>query len=221
LVFARARTSAFHSILFWDTCQELAKRLNSVLADVDASYFRIELVRRGDAQFFITSTFSPRFNWSRKLTHREVGRNLDFYAAGHIMRPPFPPRRSLIIFEKHLICSLTVEMAILSALEEKNLENELVQFNDSKESLFNETMQKLGLSYLFKWLLNTSAAKDAVTAVMIDSPPAKEWWDKYCFLVNGFGYESLAQRPCPFCSCESNYVLWWPLIQYTFHFIMK
>ena len=38
--------------------------------------------------------------------------------------------------------------------------------------------------------------------------------------VNGFGFPDIVQAPWPFCSSESKYILWWPLLQYTFSFTM-
>lgn len=83
LVFARARTSTFQNLSSWNQVSELAKRLNSAADSVGASYHQVELVRRGPKTYFLTCSRSPRFNWNISLSHRDVGRNLDFFAPDH------------------------------------------------------------------------------------------------------------------------------------------
>lgn len=82
LVFARARTSTLQSIYSWHKVEDLARRLNIAVDSSGASHHRIELVRRGPMTFFVTCSNSPRFNWNVSLTHRDVGKNLDFLLQG-------------------------------------------------------------------------------------------------------------------------------------------
>jgi len=221
LVFTRARTSALHGLEHWGICRALATRLNSVLASIGASHHRIELVRRGPAQFFITCTHSPRFSWDFKLTHRVIGLNLDFFAPGHITKAPRPPRGRILFVEQQTLKVLTEELVVLSALDNPGVLEEMKTFNDTKELLFNESMIMLGLPYRFKWIFNSAAARDTVAERMKSSqPPSLEWWESNCYFVNGFGFPELCQEGMPFCSFASHYVEWWPVIQATFEFIL-
>lgn len=222
LIFARARTSALHGLEHWSVCRKLIAHLNSVLASVGASYHRVELVRRGPAQFFITCTNSPRFSWDKRLTHRVIGQNLDYFAPGHITTDPHTPRGSILFIEKQSLKVLLAELVILSALDEPNIHDEMQSFSDAKEELFNHSMTMLGLSHRFKWVFNTSATRDAIAEIMMASvPPSSVWWESNCYFANGFGFPSLVQEAGPFCGFASHYELWWPTIQTTFQFILK
>lgn len=182
----------------------------------------VVLVRRGPRQFFIVCTRSPRFQWSRTLSHRDAGRNLDYFAPGHITSPPHPPRATILFIEKSSLRVLTAEFIIISVLAEPDVAENMQRFNASKESLYNDTMQKLGLLYRFKWILNTTTAREAVASIMMNpTPPTAAWWEDNCYFVNGFGFPEIVQEPWPFCSFSSKYLLWWPLIQTTYNFMIK
>jgi hypothetical protein len=222
LVFARARTSALHSIGCLKVCRELASRLNSILLSVGAPYHQLELVRRGPTQFFITTMNSPRFSWNTRLTHRIIDQNLDYFAPGHITVSPHPPRGSILFIEKNSIKAVMAELVILSVLDDPQIRAGMHSFNEAKEELFNFSMSMLGLSYRFKWIFNTQATREAVAEVMMKSaPPSSEWWELNCYYVNGFGYPELVSEPGPFCSFASHYEQSWPMIQAVFNFMLK
>ena len=84
LVFARARTSTFQNMSCWAQVAKLCHRLNATADKVGASHHKIELVRRGPTCFFVVCSNSPRFIWNVFLSHRDMGKNLDYFAAGHI-----------------------------------------------------------------------------------------------------------------------------------------
>ena len=100
LVFMRARTSALHSMAYWKPCSDLVSKLNAVHQQCGTEYHRLELVRRGPYQFFVTVGSSPRFIWHLRLSHRDVGRNLDYFAAGHVFSPPRTQIGSILVIEK-------------------------------------------------------------------------------------------------------------------------
>lgn len=222
LVFTRARTSAFHGLQHYRLCQTLAARLNSALSSVGASYHRVELVRRGPGQFFITSSNSPRFCWDTHLTHRLIGQNLDYFAPGHITKEPHPPRGRIVFVEKQSVKAVMAEMVILSVLDDPRVRDEMHSFSDTKQHLFNRSMELLGLPYRFKWTFETEEVRENVVNIMkASTPPSSAWWETNCYFVNGYGFPDLLQDLSPYCSFESNYDLWWPLIQTTFTFMLK
>lgn len=103
LVFCGARTAALHNIAYLEPASRCIDRLNASLSPAELADFRIEIVRRARRQGFITRTQSPRFDWSVRPTHLQTGRNLDFFAAGHIWRPPLPERAVIDVVEKHTL----------------------------------------------------------------------------------------------------------------------
>ena len=222
LVFTRARTSALHGFHHYRLCQTLVVRLNVVLRLVGATSHRIELVKRGPAQFFITSTKSPRFCWDTRLTHRIIGQNLDYFAPGHITDGSQPVRGSILFIEKQSLKAITAELVILSVLEDPVVRTEMEWFNDTRQSLYNRSMEGLGLSYRFKWVFNSAEARENVIATMkAPTPPPSAWWEANCYFVNGYGFPGLVQEPSPFCSFASHHQLWWPMIQRAFTFSME
>ncbi len=114
LVFARARTAGFHGLSEFEKCHQLASRLNAVLEAVGegATHHRVELVRRGPLQYFITCANSPRFDWNIRLTHFAIGKNLDYSVAGHMFNPPFPPRALVRFYDRKSVQILIVEFSI-------------------------------------------------------------------------------------------------------------
>jgi hypothetical protein len=189
LVFGRGRTSCINYIRSWNACSELVSCLNSTLENASEEYHRVELVRRGPMQFFVTTTHNHRFNWKVRLTHLEVGRNLDFFAAGHMFSPPFRPRASLKFLERKTMTNLFGEMVSLETLEAEMFREQLKQFNDAKQELFNNIMEQFGLPYRFKWVLIAPYQRLEITAVLDEesSPPTSQWWDVNCVWVSGSG----------------------------------
>ena len=222
LVFARARTSALHNVKSYKVCASLVPRLNRVLQSVGATHHTLELVRRGSNIYFITCSRSPRFIWKTRLTHREIGRNLDFFAAGHYRGPPFPPRGFISYIERNSLDSLTAEVVYLEYVDDDNWKK-LVAFHSAKESLFNAVMASLNLSFRFKWVFDCPEKRAEVAKLMQSpSPPSSEWWENYCVWVTGFGNENVVpdsgRRFCNYCSRFNEF---WPLIRRAHEFIIK
>jgi hypothetical protein len=151
-----------------------------------------------------------------------VGRNLDYFAPGHITTDLNTPQGSILFIEKQSLKVLVAELVILSALDRPNICDEMQSFNDARQELFNYSMRMLGLPYQFKWVFNTSAVRDGIAEIMMASvPPSSIWWESNCYFVNGFSFPDLVQEAGPFCSFASHYELWWSMIQTTFQFILK
>src|SRR5271169_2435591 len=117
LVWARARTAALHPNQDFKVCRSLVSRLNSVLEEVGpkALYHKLEIVNRGQ-DYFVTCRNSPRFNWKSRLTHLEIGRNLDFAASGHLFGSPLPRRYRVDIFELTTMRMVYVEVVLMESL---------------------------------------------------------------------------------------------------------
>ena len=95
-------------------------------------------------------------------------------------------------------------------------------FNNTKRDVFNNSFYKLGLPYRIQWIFNTEASREGIAEIMNSTVlPSPDWWESHCYLVNGYGFPEIIQEPAPFCSFDSNYALWWSLIQMTFTFTMK
>lgn len=223
LVFGGARTSALHPVAYIDVCRNLVNRLNLVL-DASREEFRfygLEIVYRGPAQFFITRTYSPRFDWGLRLTHLQVGRNLDYFAAGHVFNPPWPDRGGLSFIECNTMTVISVEIFLLESLRNLEFYDQLVSFSDRKEKLMNTTMQELGLNYRFKWVLNAPEQRELVKTVMQQPiPPSEEWWEKYCYLINTPGTPE-THLNIPFCRYKTHFREHWPLLQFLYLFNSK
>src|SRR5277367_446819 len=187
LVFARARTSGLHNMRQYDVCMSLTSRLNSVLRSIDATHHTMELVRYGSNLFFITCKQSPRFIWKSRLTHREIGKNLDYFTAGHFVHPPFPPRGSISFVERESLVSLIDEIVYLEYVTDPADWERLVAFTSAKEGLFNSVMASLNLPFRFKWIFDCPEKHLEVSKVMKNSfPPSREWWEEHCVWVDGF-----------------------------------
>jgi hypothetical protein len=202
---------------------KLAKRLNSAANAVGASHHQVELVRRGPKTYFVTCSQSPRFNWNVCLSHRDVGRNLDFFAPGHIGMDRKSTTYSVYFIEKGSFEELTGESVLLHYLQECEVRKEFERFNHVREKLFNATMEQLELAYRFKCLVIAPGIIESVPPVMARStPPSTTWWEDHCFFVNGFLLpDILLQSEFAFCGFDTKYEQYWALIQSTFQFMIK
>jgi hypothetical protein len=226
LVFARARTSTLQGLYSWEKLEDFARRLNMAADSSGASHHRIELVRRGPMTFFVTCSNSPRFNWNISLTHCDVGRNLDYFAPGHILDPKQrnPDTEYRVHFiEKNSFEEMTGEFVLLEYMKDEETWDELRRFNQVREKLFNSAMEGLGLDYRFKCVIVSPGLENSIREVMTNPvPPSPSWWEDNCFWANGFGFRNLTTNiELTFCGFESKYQAYWPLLQLAFNFIMK
>jgi hypothetical protein len=172
LVFARARTATLQNIVSWEKVYRLARK---AAESVGASHHKIELVRPGGPiTYFVTCSNSPRFNWNIFLTHFDVGRNLDYFAPGHMRTDP-PSAQCLVYFvEKRSFEEILGERVFVEYLK-NDIKTDFLQFNSGRETLFNSTMQELSLCYRFKCLMIWPDTLQTVPSVMVQSsPPSAE-----------------------------------------------
>ena len=220
LVFGRARTATLQKQPWWKDISVLAKRLNSILRDVNQPRHRIELVRRGEG-FFVTCSRSPRFIWKARLTHREVGRNLDFFAPGHVY--PSEPSLSVHFVETSLCQIIMAEVVLVNSLKDSTVRNEFERFNSRREALYNDTMKQLGLSYRFKCFVTYQPDTESIPRVLAETePPSSDWWNENWFYVNAwFVPGAIVDSTFAFCGPRTQHETYWPLLQLMFTFVEK
>lgn len=217
-VFARARTSSLHGMEDFAASKSLASLLNAELKRLggEIKKHRLALVRRGRDHFFITCKESPRFNWKMHLTHLEVGRNLDYFAAGHIFDPPYPPRGLHQFVERSSMRRLFAEYVSLEHLRDQTAQQEMRRFNKAKEKLFNLVMESFKLPYRFKWVFITQDQAESARITMLNNiPPNEEWWEDNCIFANGAGIHGVPPTLELF-SFTCQFHKYWPLIQHIY-----
>ena len=179
LVFTRARTSALHGMAYGKPCSDLVSKLHQ---QCGTEYHRLELIRRGPYQFFETVESSPRFIWHLRLSHRDIGRNLDYFAAGHIFSASRTQIGSILVIEKTTFTIMFSEQVGLEILEDEDVLKMLHEFNRAKQQRFSNAMHRLDLPYRFKYLLTTPSRQADVVQTMRDNhPPNSEWWEDNCY----------------------------------------
>jgi len=231
LVCARARTSTMLDCT--STCRQsegqvcvnaiftLVRRFNNLLQRIDAREHEAEIYLPYKTNHIVTCKRSPRFNW-KFGSQVDIGRSLDFFAAGHIVWPPFPSRGYIVIFERETLLNVYAEVVLLDLVSDE-VWHKLVDFNNRKEILYNETMASLGLPYRFKWLFGNMERKplERVSKVIAsDIPPDEKWWEDNCLFVAGLAHDNTFNGRA-FCTFTSRYKEYWPLIQRTYTFCTK
>lgn len=221
LVFGGARTATLQNASRIKSFRLLVRRLNSVLAKNEWTLHLDCVYRRGT--LFITRTHSPRFDWSIRLTNIQIGRNLDYFAAGHMFNAPFPDRGWLFFIEKNTMAMISVEAILLESLSNLDFYNELVSFSNRKEQLMNETMQQLGLKYRFQWILNTPERTQALENFMKQSllPPTDEWWESHFVEIDFPTAYVLRPHITYFARNQTRFREHWPLLRFLYFFSVK
>ena len=193
LVFTRARTAAL--LTSWRKVIPLAHRLNAAADAVGASHHKLELVPI-DGMCFVTCTRSPRFQWRLPMTHRDIGRNLDYFAPGHLKSDPNAERLAIQFIEKRRLRKVVAEVVLLEYLQNDGQRAELQKYNDARVNLFNHSMRELGLAYEFRCNITTPSQLEVVAATMADPcPPTSSWWEEYCYYVNGHSFPGVLVDP--------------------------
>jgi hypothetical protein len=148
LVFGRARTSTLLIDEWLEVSKDFIGRLNRSLGLLPkmagASFHKLSVVHRRAATFFVVCDSSPRFNWSRTLTHQHVGQNLDFCGAGQIYGEGVQKRFTVTVFTfdgagQYKIVNEGV------FLDEVSDTSPINTFFDKRTALFNHTMSQLRL----------------------------------------------------------------------------
>jgi hypothetical protein len=90
-------------------------------------------------------------------------------------------------------------------------------FNQHKTALFNSTMVRLKLPYRFDHFLRTSETEQHVAETMrLATPPSSEWWNGHYYFVG-----HVLPYDMTFCSQESRFEQYWPVIQQVYDFEAK
>lgn len=202
LVLTRARTSALLAIEFLELYSKLIKKLNSTLrslpVNTGAVHHEIQLVYRRRATVFVVCKKSPRFIWNRTLTHRDVGFNLDFCGAGHIYGKDIREMAGVgtFAFQDSGQYLLTHEGIYLDGVNDLTPIKE--HFN-KRTALFNETMNRLGMSYRFAHFWAPLNRKEVIQSILNSpEPPSTEQWKSIypylCLLPYGMSFTSAETR---------------------------
>ena len=218
LVYARARTSTFFGNQDVQIIRDFVKRLNKSLFLTSSEFsgalhHKVEIVMRGHGGVFVTCSRSPRFIWKQHPTHREVGLNLDYAAAGHVGCPGGSGTAFRVFEISRSAHSLILGEAVL--LDYTSDFTRIQDFNARKIHLFNFVMQVLNLPYHFDGFWSTPSTETDISSVMqADIPPSLKWWNEnYVFLSN-------MPFAMSFCSRETRYQDYWPLLKIMHEFVL-
>jgi len=214
LVFARARTSALFANREINVARSFVRRLNSLLVSLpNASHHTLEIVERSHATFFIVCKNSPRFIWKYPLSHREVGLNLDFAAAGHF---GFKTKAiSARIFEitggNHI--SIFNQAVYLDYADMPKVR----KFCERQTALFNSTMVRLKLPYRFSlhWWNSKDTSEEVARVMANDQPPSTEWWEANYLFIKELPHDAA------FCKKDSPFQEYWRVLRLLYEFILS
>jgi hypothetical protein len=154
LVFSRARTSTIIQHQFLSVHTQLINRLNSLLKSVGAERHTMTIVLRGTGlskPAFITCKHSPRFIWRTRLSTLDVGKNLDYFAAGHCCGELMEERGTARAIETQTSACLISEVVLMKYLQNPESWDRFSQFNNAKIRTMNDASTQLGLPYQFVW----------------------------------------------------------------------
>lgn len=226
LVFARARTASLEADPYVpiSLISPIVKRLNQILSSIGAEHHHVAIVRRNryGQNYFLTNKNSRRFIWKQRLTHYEIGSNLDFFASGHMGTSPIIATSRIVEVTGKYHISIVVEVVRPDLATERELV-EFEEFNIKKEQLFNQTMIRLNLPYRFKWFfwIKTTSKNDFINVMRSSTPPSIEWWNRNFFFVNGFEVVRNVGSGLGFVNGETRFEECWETIQLVFNFITE
>ena len=219
LVFCRARTSTIVNPEYYrprlhTVFRDFLARLNRILdtvPDNGGRLHRLELFRYTRRIWFVTTKYSPRFIWKQKLTHREVGLNLDYYGAGHLipnsLHPaPSPPTKyvsSIVEISGNAYVGIVIENLFPDYVPDLTLAQD---FFRRKDDLLNTSMIRLNLPYRFKWFWELPGTANEIDQVLQkNTPPSKSWWEDHVYSINVPTKRGCSFRAMTFCSTTSQY----------------
>jgi hypothetical protein len=156
------------------------------------------------------------------MSHCDIGRNLDYFAPGHMRTDPNEKTCAVIFIEKRSLRAIIAEAVFLHTLDNECIRDEFQRYNDARVRLFNSAMEQLGLDYQFKCVVMTPNMPELIALTMANPrPPPPGWWDDNCYFVNGAMFPGvLSDTRFNFCGYKSKYDRYWPLIRLTFHFAL-
>ena len=144
--------------------------------------------------------------------HLEVGRNLDYFGAGHLFDPLYPPRRLSQFVEWSSMKRLFAEYVSLDVLRDQTVQQEMHRFDKTKEDLFNIIIESFELPYRFKWVYITpDQAEMARVTMLCNMPPTGERWEDNCIYTNSAGIPDVPPTLNLF-SFTCQFPKYWPLV---------
>ena len=224
LVFARARTSTLIGFITLEPLYTLippfVNKLNAILKNLPSGRgkpHQLKIRKRMIGSWFITTKNSPRFIWKRQLTHREIGLNLDLFAAGHILytldHNLSRARSCFVEIGSYVHLDIIVENVFIEYLPDSDVAS-LREFSLRKEALLNTTMKRLSLPYRFKWFYRTPTTELEVARVLQQrNPPTKAWWEEKYYFVNFPNKYDAQWHGIGFCTMNSRIEEYWDIIQ--------
>ena len=218
LVFSRTRTSTIVEPQFLSEHTELINRLNSILRSVGAEHHTMAINLRGTGisrPAFITCKRSPRFNWRVRLSTLDVGKNLDYFAAGHCCGDRTEGRGTVRVIETQTSACFISEVVLLKYLHNPESWERFSQFNDAKIRTMNDAFTQLGLPYRCVWEFDRPSTRESFRNVMNQSnPPDEAWWRKNIRWVNQIHPLSINHYLYPVSnfSPDCDYRRRWPII---------
>jgi len=214
LVFARARTSALFANREIPIARSFVRRLNSLLASFpNASHHSLEIIERSHTTFFIVCKNSPRFIWKYPLSHREVGLNLDFVAAGHfgVETKAISARIFEVTGGNHI--SIFNEAVYLEYCDMPKVRD----FCERQTALFNLTMVRLKLPYQFSlhWWNSKDTSEEVARVMASDQPPSTDWWEANYLFIKELPYDAA------FCEKDSPFQEYWRALRLLYEFVLS
>jgi hypothetical protein len=223
-VFMGARTA---TLLVRPDEMALIHRLNTVVNVLGYPEFQLEWQGVGTAApncILVYRRDNPRYLRRFNLTQREIGRNLDYFAAGHVsafpLGTPYGSRPNVVDIAEVVAYETThgwfiyAERVFVPYVRDR--EPQLIEFQRRKIDLLNSASSELGLPYRFNFCYSTDRIERETDIVLSqDTPPSMEWWEEYRFrilsLTPRFRFYNVLSLPF----YQTNYrdIRMWPLIQ--------
>lgn len=219
-VFMGARTA---TLLVRPNEMVLIDRLNCVVKSLGYPEFQLEWHEVGTAAVNCICVYrrdNPRYIRRYNLTQREIGRNLDYFAAGHgglWITPETVPTNDIgevSAYETTHGWGIYAERVLLPYATEA--EPRLLEFQRMKVSLLNSTCVELGLPYRFDFYYNTRQVEREIDFTLAqDPPPSAKWWETHRFKVLSRTprFRSHIVLHLPFYASAYSDIRMWPLIQ--------
>jgi len=222
-VFMGARTGTL--IMRKRGCLMLIERLNDIVAALgrpDCKLAWHECSAVNPLAVFVYRRDNPRYLRRYNLTQQEIGRNLDYFAAGHggidVTSEPVEGEEmgQIATYETTHGWDLYAERILLPYLRAED-ELRMLQFQQRKIELLNVVSLRLGLSYRFAYAYVTPQIEQEIAAVLSRcTPPTTEWWSTHCYAVTSmtarFRYPLVLALPF-YCGPVYTDLRWWSLIR--------
>ena len=156
--------------------------------------------------------------WKHRLTHREVGINLDMFAPGHIGISPKWGRSYIIEASSRQLIHICYENVFMEYVADSS---QIEAFFLDKVRRFNSCMGRLNLHYYFEWFWQPPNKHIEVERVMkSESPPDELWYRKNYYFINCHTIQGLSFQPMSFCSHDTQHDRHWHIIRMIYDWVL-